>query len=141
MNEATIQLRDKGVITLPMSLRRKYSLRTGDIFSVKDLGEGVLMISPKSSRVAALGDKVADILRAEGVSVEELLEGLDEERERYYREHFERTRLAAEGYRLYAGEASEFTAASAGAVAEALRHPQVPAPRRHRLQRSHHARR
>ena len=27
MNEATIQLRDKGVITLPMSLRRKYSLR------------------------------------------------------------------------------------------------------------------
>ena len=136
MNEATIQLRDKGVITLPMSLRRKYSLRTGDVF-----GEGVLMISPKSSRVAALGDKVADILRAEGVSVEELLEGLDEERERYYREHFERTRLAAEGYRLYAGEASEFTAASAGAVAEALRHPQVPAPRRHRLQRSHHARR
>lgn len=88
MNEATIQLRDKGVITLPMSLRRKYSLRTGDVFSVKDLGDGVLMISPKSSRVAALGDKVADILRAEGVSVEELLEGLDEERERYYREHY-----------------------------------------------------
>lgn len=88
MNEATIQLRDKGVITLPMSLRRKYSLRTGDVFSVSDLGEGVFMITPKSSRVAALGDKVAEILRAEGVSVEDLLEGLDEERERYYREHY-----------------------------------------------------
>lgn len=90
---------------------------------------------------AAWDDKAADILQAEGASVEELFDGLNEERERYYREHFERTRLAAEGYRLYAGEASEFTAASAGAVAEALRHPQVPAPRRHRLQRSHHARR
>ena len=88
MNEVRIQLRDRGVITLPMSLRRKYGLRAGDVFSVSDLGEGVLMITPNSSRVAALGDKVADILQAEGVSIEELLEGLDEERERYYREHY-----------------------------------------------------
>jgi bifunctional DNA-binding transcriptional regulator/antitoxin component of YhaV-PrlF toxin-antitoxin module len=88
MSEATIQLRDKGVITLPMSLRRKYSLRTGDVFSVSDLGEGVFMITPKSSRVAALGDRVADILQAEGVSVEEMLQGLDEERERYYSDHY-----------------------------------------------------
>ena len=32
----------------------------------------------------------------------------------------EQMRLAAEGYRFYAGEASEFAEASAGAVAEAL---------------------
>jgi metal-responsive CopG/Arc/MetJ family transcriptional regulator len=32
----------------------------------------------------------------------------------------ERARLAAEGYRYYAGEASEFASASAGAVAETL---------------------
>jgi bifunctional DNA-binding transcriptional regulator/antitoxin component of YhaV-PrlF toxin-antitoxin module len=88
VTEATIQLRDKGVITLPMSLRRKYGLRAGDVFTVSDLGEGVFMITPKSSRVAALGDKVADILQAEGVTVEEMLQGLDEERERYYREHY-----------------------------------------------------
>lgn len=88
MSEATIQLRDKGVFTLPMSLRRKYGLRTGDVFSVSDLGEGVFMITPKSSRAAALGDKVAEILQAEGVSLEEMLQGLDEERERYYREHY-----------------------------------------------------
>jgi bifunctional DNA-binding transcriptional regulator/antitoxin component of YhaV-PrlF toxin-antitoxin module len=88
MSEATIQLRDKGVITLPMNLRRKYSLRTGDVFAVSDLGEGVFMITPKTSRVAALGDEVAGILQAEGVTVEEILEGLDEERERYYREHY-----------------------------------------------------
>jgi bifunctional DNA-binding transcriptional regulator/antitoxin component of YhaV-PrlF toxin-antitoxin module len=88
MSEATVQLRDKGVITLPMSLRRKYSLRTGDVFAVNDLGEGVFMLAPKTSRVAALGDKVADILQAEGVTVEEVLEGLEEERERYYREHY-----------------------------------------------------
>ncbi len=86
MSEATIQLRDKGVITLPVSLRRKYKMRSGDVFAVSDLGEGIFMITPKNSRVAALGDEVASILQAEGVTVEEILEGLDEERERYYRE-------------------------------------------------------
>ena len=88
MSEATIQLRDKGVITLPMSLRRKYKMRSGDVFAVSDLGGGIFMITPKTSRVAALGDEVADILQAEGVTVEEMLEGLDEERERYYRDHY-----------------------------------------------------
>jgi bifunctional DNA-binding transcriptional regulator/antitoxin component of YhaV-PrlF toxin-antitoxin module len=88
MSEATIQLRDKGVITLPMNLRRKYGLRTGDVFAVSDLGEGVFMITAKSSRVAALGDRVAEILQTEGVTVEEMLESLEEERERYYREHY-----------------------------------------------------
>jgi bifunctional DNA-binding transcriptional regulator/antitoxin component of YhaV-PrlF toxin-antitoxin module len=88
MREATIQLREKGVITLPMSLRRKYSLRPGDVFSVSDLGDGAIMITPKTSRIVALGDQVADILQAEGVTVEEMLQGLDEERERYYSEHY-----------------------------------------------------
>ena len=88
MSEATIQLRDKGVITLPIDFRRKYGLRPGDVLSVNDLGEGVLMNTPKISRVSALGDRVADILQAEGVTVEEILQSLDEERERYYREHY-----------------------------------------------------
>ena len=88
MNEATIQLRDKGVITLPINLRRKYGLRPGDVLALNDLGEGAFIITTKSSRVAALGDQVADILRDEGVTIEEILQGLDEERERYYREHY-----------------------------------------------------
>ena len=88
MNEATIQLRDKGVITLPINLRRKYGLRPGDVLAVSDLGEGAFIITTKSSRVAALGDQVADVLQDEGVTFEEILQGLDEERERYYREHY-----------------------------------------------------
>lgn len=88
MDEVTIQLRDKGVITLPISLRRKYGLRPGDVLSVRDLGEGAFMITAQSSRVAALGDEVAQILQAEGVTLEEILQGLDEEREHYYQEHY-----------------------------------------------------
>ena len=38
--------------------------------------------------IADLGDKVADLLQADGVTVEDLLECLNQERERYYREHY-----------------------------------------------------
>ena len=88
MNEGTIQLRDKGVITLPISLRRKYSLRSGDVFSLVELGEGAFALTPQPSRVAALGDKVSEMLQDAGVSVEDVLQTLDEERERYYSEHY-----------------------------------------------------
>lgn len=88
MSEATIQMRDKGVITLPIALRRKYGLRAGDALSVKDLGEGVFVLTLKMSRVAALGDQVAEILQADGVALEDVLHVLDEERERYYCEHY-----------------------------------------------------
>jgi bifunctional DNA-binding transcriptional regulator/antitoxin component of YhaV-PrlF toxin-antitoxin module len=88
VTQPRVQLRDKGVFTLPIGLRRKYGLRTGDVFSVADLGEGAIVLLPRGSQVAALGDKVAELLQADGVKVEDLLEGLDEERERYYREHY-----------------------------------------------------
>lgn len=86
--QETVQLREKGVITLPISLRRKYSLRPGDVFSLVELGEGAFALTPKTSRMAALGDKVSEILQGAGVSVDDLLQTLDEERERYYSEHY-----------------------------------------------------
>lgn len=81
MRKTTIQLREKGVITLPIGLRRKYGLRPGDMFTLVDLGDGVFTLTPKVSRVAALGDKIGQILQEAGVSVEEVLLTLNEGRE------------------------------------------------------------
>jgi bifunctional DNA-binding transcriptional regulator/antitoxin component of YhaV-PrlF toxin-antitoxin module len=86
--ENIILLRDKGVITLPVNLRRKYDLRPGDVLALSDLGEGALMITTRASRLAALGNQAAEIVQAEGMTLDEILQGLDEERERYYREHY-----------------------------------------------------
>jgi hypothetical protein len=69
-------------------LRRKYSLRAGDVFSLIELGEGAFVLSPKASKVAALGDKVSELLREQGVTVDDMLLVLQEEREQYYREHY-----------------------------------------------------
>jgi bifunctional DNA-binding transcriptional regulator/antitoxin component of YhaV-PrlF toxin-antitoxin module len=88
METKIIQIRQKGVITVPVELRRKYGLSEGDIFTLVDLGEGAFIITPGSSEVARLGDQVAKILREEGVSTEDLLRALEEEREEYYKEKY-----------------------------------------------------
>jgi AbrB family looped-hinge helix DNA binding protein len=88
MTVNTIQIRKKGSLTLPAELREKYGLNEGDIFTLIDLGEGSFLITPRLSQVNRLGDRVAEVLNEEGVSLDDLLSTLDEERQRYYREHY-----------------------------------------------------
>jgi hypothetical protein len=58
------------------------------VFSLIDLGEGAFVLSPKRSKLAALGDMAGELLQGQGVSVDEMLLTLEEEREQYYREHY-----------------------------------------------------
>ena len=84
----TVQIRRKGVITLPAELRRRYGLNEGDVFTLMDLGDGSFLLTPRVSRVARLGDQVARVMAEEGADLEEMLKTLDQERELYHREHY-----------------------------------------------------
>lgn len=84
----TIQIRKKGSLTLPMDLRNKYNLDEGDVFTLIDLGDASFLLTPRVSQVNRLGDRVSEILNEEKVPLDDLLDALDEERERYYREHY-----------------------------------------------------
>ncbi len=84
----TIQIRKKGSLTLPVELREKYGLNEGDVFTLIDLGEGSFLLTPRLSQVNHLGDRVEELVKEEGVSVVELLKTLDEERQRYYSDHY-----------------------------------------------------
>jgi bifunctional DNA-binding transcriptional regulator/antitoxin component of YhaV-PrlF toxin-antitoxin module len=91
MTTLTVQIRRKGVITLPIELRRQYNLDEGDVFTLVDLGGGSFLLTPRVSQVARLGDQVAWLMEEEGVTLEEMLEALDQEREIYYQEHYAHT--------------------------------------------------
>jgi bifunctional DNA-binding transcriptional regulator/antitoxin component of YhaV-PrlF toxin-antitoxin module len=89
MTTATIiQIRSKGTVTLPIELRRKYGIDEGDVITLIDLGDGSFLLTPIVTQVDRLGERVARAMKEAGVSEDELLAALDEERERYYRERY-----------------------------------------------------
>lgn len=80
-NPLTVRVAQRGVLTLPKSLRETYDLKTGDTLSLMDLG-GVFVLSPRRSEVDALADRVTQELTRGGETLESLLQALREERER-----------------------------------------------------------
>jgi AbrB family looped-hinge helix DNA binding protein len=88
--EATIQVRQRGTLTLPAELREKYGIRPGDTFRLLDL-DGIFVLTPMVPMVPELAREIERARLEAGLSVEELLSTLREERERYHREHYDRS--------------------------------------------------
>ncbi len=84
----TVQVRKKGSLTLPMELRAKYGMEEGDVFTLIDMGDGSFVLTPRILQVKRLGDKVAEIFEEQGLSLDDLLITLDNEREQFYKEHY-----------------------------------------------------
>jgi bifunctional DNA-binding transcriptional regulator/antitoxin component of YhaV-PrlF toxin-antitoxin module len=76
----TFQVHKKGNITLPIELRGRYGVNEGNIFTLIDLGDGSFLLTPRISQVNRLGDQVAAVLAEEGVSQDDLLNSLEEDR-------------------------------------------------------------
>ena len=84
----TLQIRSKGSITLPASVRKKYKLEEGEFFNLIDVGDGSFFLVPVESKVMKNADKVAKKVKEANVDLEDLLATLDEERKTYYKEHY-----------------------------------------------------
>lgn len=85
--EATVQVRKRGVLTLPNTIRKKYDIREGETFRIVDV-DGVLILTPLAPMVAQLAREIERARIEAGLTTEELLAGLREQRERYYAEHY-----------------------------------------------------
>jgi AbrB family looped-hinge helix DNA binding protein len=84
----TLQIRSKGTITLPASLRKKYKLEEGEVLTLIDLGEGTILLKPMVSQVNKLSNRIAKRLKEENITLDDLLQTLDEERKIYYQENY-----------------------------------------------------
>lgn len=85
---ATVQIQSKGMITLPIDLREKYKLEKGKMLSVIDLGEGKILLTMKASRLSKITARIEENLKEENVTLDDVLEQLDEERKIYNRERY-----------------------------------------------------
>jgi len=85
--DSTIQVRKRGVVTLPADLREKYSIQEGDTYRLVDL-DGIFVLTPMVTMVPELVREIERYRIEAGVGSEELIQSLREERERYYREKY-----------------------------------------------------
>ena len=86
--DATIQVRDRGVLTLPADIREKYGIQPGDTFRLVDL-DGIFVLTPMVPMVPELAREIERSRIEAGFSTEELLRTLRDQRERYHREHYD----------------------------------------------------
>lgn len=87
--EATVQVRKRGVLTLPAGLREKYGIQEGDTFRIVDL-DGILVLTPMVPMVPELAREIERLRQEAGLSVEEMLADLRRQRKRYNREAYGR---------------------------------------------------
>jgi AbrB family looped-hinge helix DNA binding protein len=78
----TVEIGQRGVVTLPKALRESYDLKPGDDLTLLDLG-GVFVLSPRRSEVDVLAQRIVRTLSERGETLESMLQTLHEERERY----------------------------------------------------------
>lgn len=86
----SVQVRQRGTLTLPIEVRERYNIQAGDSFRLLDL-DGVLIFVPMAPMVPELAREIERTRIAAGLSTEELLSSLREERERYYAEKYNET--------------------------------------------------
>lgn len=84
--DTTLQVRERGLITLPAELREKYGIQPGDSFRLVDL-DGIFVLTPMVPMVPELARAIEQLRIETGLSIEELLQDLRLQRERYHAEH------------------------------------------------------
>jgi bifunctional DNA-binding transcriptional regulator/antitoxin component of YhaV-PrlF toxin-antitoxin module len=85
--DATVQVRKRGVITLPNALREKYKIEEGETFRILDV-DGVFILTPMAPMVPALAREIERARIEAGLTTDDLLASLRQQRERYYAEHY-----------------------------------------------------
>jgi bifunctional DNA-binding transcriptional regulator/antitoxin component of YhaV-PrlF toxin-antitoxin module len=83
----TIQVRQRGTLTLPVELRQRYNIQPGDTFRVVDL-DGIFVLTPMAPMVPELAREIERARIKAGLSVEDMLQELREQRERYVAENY-----------------------------------------------------
>src|SRR5437870_1998485 len=82
-----VRIQEKGQVTLPVDVRRKLGLNRGDLVAVLDTPEGVL-ITPQEVLATKALDRIGQVLKEQGLSMEELIESGREERSRVIQERY-----------------------------------------------------
>jgi AbrB family looped-hinge helix DNA binding protein len=67
-----IRMQEKGQVTIPTAIRKKFGLKRGDLVAVMETPDGVF-ITPQQVVASKALDSIGDILKGKGLSLEEVI--------------------------------------------------------------------
>lgn len=67
-----VRVQEKGQITLPADVRRRLHLKKGDLVAVEETDAGILITPQEAIAVQAL-DRLGELLRERGVTLDDLM--------------------------------------------------------------------
>lgn len=73
-----VQMRNKGQITIPASMRDKLGIGEDAILSISLLDSGAIIIVPRKLEVPGILEEATTMAKKHGVTLEEMLAELDE---------------------------------------------------------------
>ena len=67
-----VRIQEKGQVTIPTEIRKKLGLKRGDLVAVMETPDGVF-ITPQQVVATKALDSIGDILKEQGLSLDELI--------------------------------------------------------------------
>jgi len=89
IKSATAEIKSRGQLTIPKRVREQCDLEEGQVVSLIPVGDSVI-ITPKRLDIDDARKQIRRILKGSGLSVEEVLAGLREERGSVFEETYGR---------------------------------------------------
>ena len=81
----SVRLRERGQLTLPQAVRRNLALGDGDVLTLVQIDD-LAVLARRSSLLPKLSEEFTSIMKEDGVSLVDLLQGLEQERDEIWRE-------------------------------------------------------
>lgn len=81
------EIKSRGQLTIPKKIREAKHLEEGQVVSIIPVGDSIL-ITPKRLELDEARRQIKKLLKSSGLSLEDLISGLKEERETLYRETY-----------------------------------------------------
>lgn len=81
------EIKSRGQLTIPKKIREASHLEEGEAVSIIPIGDSII-VTPKRLELDEARKQLRKILKGSGLSVEELLGDIKEEREKLYKEKY-----------------------------------------------------
>jgi len=86
-NVATSEIKARGQLTIPKKIRELSNLEEGQAVSIISLGDSIV-ITPKRLELDEALREIRKVLKSSKITIEELMNGLREERDNLYQETY-----------------------------------------------------